>query len=166
MLFDTNTLAGLKMEYAIIYNYDSVVTDNITNIQLDPDNIIEAIFFNEYREIRIYRNDNEFKGTVFIDLKDMPKEDSKDDLIEAELIKDKHSEFEKEEYTEPIKEIYLLYNRNSNKDDIDEESDENEGRGSGTSERYAKKLVVNKYIDYDEDNQAYISYVKPCKLIF
>ena len=31
---------------------------------------------------------------------------------------------------------------------------------------YANKLVVKKYIDYDDDSQAYIGYVKPSKLIF
>lgn len=32
--------------------------------------------------------------------------------------------------------------------------------------RYACELKVNKYLNYDDENQAYIDYVKPCELIF
>lgn len=51
------------------------------------------------------------------------------------------------EISTPIEEEYILYPRKK-------------------EYSYPGKLIVKKYIDYDEDGQAYISYVKPSKLIW
>lgn len=117
----------IKMEYlikiglgqAIIYNYDSVISGNIEDINIDLNNIIECRFFNEDIEIRIFNDEDGSRGTIFI-------EEDADDYISEE---------------------YILYNRYGDKN-------------------YANALKVKKYMDYDEDKQAYIYYTKPCKLYF
>lgn len=115
-------LKKLGMEYAIVYNFDKVITDHIFNVKIDYDNIIEAIFFNDDAEIRVFGEDD-ITGTIFKEHKDSKYIDG----------------------------FYRLYPRYG------------EGKEGKT---YAKKLLIKKYISYDDDNQAYISYLKPCKLIF
>ncbi|SNX52843.1 hypothetical protein [Thermoanaerobacterium sp. RBIITD] len=117
------TLINLGLIDCIIYNYDSVLSDKISNVDIDYDNLIEARFFNSSAEIRLFTDDDKLKGTIFIE------EDS----------------VGKNEY---IESVFILYPR------------------YGEKEVYAEKLRVRKYISYDDDNQAYISYVKPCELIF
>lgn len=109
--------------YAIVYNYDSVITNYISEIELDYENMIEARFFNDDIEIRIFTDDDNIKGTIF-------KEDKNCKSIENN---------------------YILYPRYGEK---------------SQRKRYAKELIIKKYIAYDDDNQAYINYVKPSKLIF
>lgn len=115
-------LIKLGMEYAIVYNFDKVITDHISNIRLDYDNIIEAIFFNDNAEIRVFGEDY-ITGTIFKEHKD----------------------------SKCIDGTYRLYPRYC------------EGK---QGKNYAKELLIKKYISYDDDNQAYISYLKPCKWIF
>lgn len=119
-LLNIDIMQELGLEYAIIYNYDSVLSNKISEIQIDVENIMEARFFNSTSEIRIFNDEGQFSGTVFV---------------------------ENENATSIILD-YLLYPRY--------------GEKSG----YAKKLQVKKYIDYDENKQAYVSYVKPSSLIF
>ena len=116
-------LVDLNIDYAIIYNYDSVITDYVSNIELNYENIMEARFFNDEIEIRIF-NDEGMKGTIFREYKNC----------------------------KPIRDTYILYPRYGEKIQ---------------NNRYAKELAVKKYIIYDgDDNQAYINYQKPCKLVF
>ena len=112
-------LLKLGLVDGIIYNYDSVMSKNISELEIDYENIIEARFFNENIEIRIFNDEGNLTGTIFNERQDC----------------------------NPIISKFLLYPR----------------YGEG---KYAKELEVKKYINYDEDNQAYISYVKPSKLIF
>lgn len=116
-------LTKLGMTYAIVYNYDSVITNYISDIDLDYKNMIEARFFNNDAEIRIFSDDDSIKGTIF-------KED---------------------EDCKSITNNYILYPRYGEK---------------SQNKKYSKELIIKKYIEYDDDNQAYISYVKPSKLIF
>lgn len=116
-------LKELGLDYCIIYNFDGVITDYTSNVDLDIDNIIEARFFNDKKEIRIFNYEGNITGTIFREGEDSNK-------IERE---------------------YLLYPRYK---EIERK------------EKYASKLKVKEYIDYDEDNQAYIDYVKPSKLVF
>ncbi|HCJ58208.1 MAG TPA: hypothetical protein DHV55_13260 [Clostridiaceae bacterium] len=111
-------LLKLGLKQGIIYNYDSVLTADIEDLDICLNNMIEGRFFNEKREIRIFNGEDGIKGSIF---------DEKDEHTEGE---------------------YILYNRNNDK-------------------HYAARLKVKQYIDYDdEDNQAYIYYTKPCKLIY
>ncbi len=121
-LLDKKILQYLGFKDTIIYNYDSVASDNIENVDIQLDNIMEAIFFSENREMRIFSEEGKFRGSIF----------KEDNVEESDFIEDE----------------YILYKRNSN------------------MKKYPKKLKVKKYIDYDEDKQAYISYVKPCKFIY
>lgn len=116
---DKGFLLDLGLNYGIIYNFDSVLSERIGDIVIDVDNIIEARFFNEDKEIRIFRNEDQIDGTIFVE-KDNP------DYLEKRV---------------------LLYPRDR-------------------SLEYANKLDVRKYIDYDQDNQAYIRYTRPTKLHF
>lgn len=113
------TLKKIQFKYAIIYNFDCVESDKIEYINLDIDNIIEARFFDEEREIRIFRDEDKCNGTIFIEKQDA-------NYIEKDA---------------------LLYARDNKK-------------------TYPKRLISRKYIDYDEDNQAYIRYTKPSSLHF
>jgi hypothetical protein len=109
--------------YCIIYNYDSVITEYISNADIDYKNIIEARFFNEENEIRVFNDEGKITGTIFKEL----------------------------EVSKSRTDTYFLYPRYGEKNN---------------DKMYANKLVVKKYIDYDDDSQAYIGYVKPSKLIF
>ena len=113
-------LIKMGFEFAIVYKYDSVLSDRIENIRIDCDSIIEGRFLNGKAEIRIFCDGESLSGSIFCE-----KENSK-----------------------TIERYLLLYPRN--------------GEKSG----YAEKLKVKKYIFYDDDKQAFISYVKPSKLIF
>ncbi len=116
-LLDKDILKKFGLEWAIIYCYDRIVTDSIDNLAMDIENITEARFFNEKCELKIWRDEDIFKGVVFKELKSDP---------------------------EPIEEDYILY-----------------PRGTGGSDY--NKLKVKKYLDYDDDGQAYIAYIKPFK---
>lgn len=118
-IVNIKVLKELGFKYGIIYNFDSIVTEKIEDLKIDIGNIMEARFFNEEKELRIFRDEDEIKGTIFVE-----KEDTK--FIEKTVV---------------------LCKRN-------EES------------KYANQLRFKKYIDYDDDNQAYIKYTKPCKLYF
>lgn len=119
-ILNPETLNELGLNFGIIYNFDSVDVARIKKLKIDMENIIEARFFNEEKEIKIFRDENKVKGTIFIEGKE----------------------------TRPIKKIVILEKR-------------------GKSRSYPSKLKFKKYIDYDdEDNQAYVRYVKPCNLYF
>lgn len=118
-IINIKILKELGFKYGIIYNFDSIVTERIEDLEIDIENIMEARFFNEKKELRILRDEDEIKGTIFVE-----KEDTKF-----------------------IGKTVILYKRN-------EESN------------YANHLRFKKYIDYDDDNQAYVRYTKPCKLYF
>lgn len=122
-LLNKEILCSIGLKYALIYNYDSVVSDNIENTEINGENIIEARFFSEDKEIRISNEDGSFCGTVF-------KEVNNQNVI---------------------KEEYILYPR---------------AREYKDKMLFPSKLKVKKYFNYDEDGQAYISYVKPCEFIF
>ena len=122
-LLDNNRLKNLGLIYCIIYNYDSVITEYISNADIDYKNIIEARFFNEENEIRVFNDEGKITGTIFKEL----------------------------EVSKSRTDTYFLYPRYGEKNN---------------DKMYANKLVVKKYIDYDDDSQAYIGYVKPSKLIF
>ncbi len=122
-ILDNNRLKDLGLIYCIIYNYDSVITEYISNADIDYKNIIEARFFNEENEIRVFNDEGKITGTIFKEL----------------------------EVSKSRTDTYFLYPRYGEKNN---------------DKMYANKLVVKKYIDYDDDSQAYIGYVKPSKLIF
>ncbi|NLB78468.1 MAG: hypothetical protein GX796_06380 [Clostridiaceae bacterium] len=120
-LLNCKFLRELGMDYGIVYHYDNVESDIIENIDMTVDNIIEARFFSEDREIRVFNDEEGLSGTVFKAC----------------------------ENAEKFVEKYLLYPRGNKRN------------------RYADRLIVNKYISYDnEDNQAYVCYVAPAKLDF
>lgn len=120
-LFNCDLLKKLGMKFGIVYHYDYVESDIIDNIDMTLENIIEARFFAEDRELRIFNEEDGVSGTLF-------KSDST---------------------CEKFEEKYYLFPR------------------SKDERAYPYKLIVNKYIGYDEeDNQAYISYVAPAKLCF
>lgn len=122
-LLNGKILKDLELVYCIVYNYDGVVTDYIANLNLDIDNIMEARFFNDKYEIRIFNDEGKITGTVFKEMENSRK----------------------------IEKSYVLYPRYGEKK---------------SGKKYACELRISKYISYDDDNQAYIDYVKPCKLIF
>lgn len=113
-LLNKDILKKLNLQYGIIYCYDRIITDHIDNLNLDLENIIEAIIFNEIAELKVWRDEDILKGCIFKELGSTP-------FIEEE---------------------YILYPRKTGGAD-------------------PQKLRVKKYIDYDCDGQAYISYVKP-----
>ncbi len=66
-IVNKETLKEIGFKYGIVYNFDCVESDEIENINLDIDNIIEARIFDEKREIRIFRDDDNCYGTIFIE---------------------------------------------------------------------------------------------------
>ena len=64
-LLDKDILKSLGLESAIIYCYDEIITDKVENLNLELDNIIEARIFNESQELRIWRDEDILKGSVF-----------------------------------------------------------------------------------------------------
>ena len=123
--FDKEKLLGMGLEDAIIYYFDSVVADKIQKISIHFENIMEARFFNEKQEIRIFNDEGSWSGSLF---QYMGKDSCRGE--------------------EPwIDEKYFLIQKNKKGD-------------------FPSQLRVRKYIHYDEDQQAYIGYVKPMKLIF
>ena len=60
-LLDNNRLKNLGLIYCIIYNYDSVITEYISNADIDYKNIIEARFFNEENEIRVFNDEGKIR---------------------------------------------------------------------------------------------------------
>lgn len=118
-ILNKEVLLEMGLRNAIIYNFDSVISESIENVKIDLDNIMEARFFNEEKEIRVFRDEDKITGTIFAEKENSPY----------------------------IEKMVLLYPRYGER-------------------RYAKKLALKKYMDYDEDNQAYIRYTKPSKLYF
>lgn len=117
-LLNKEILIDMGLKYGIVYNFDSVVSEKIEDMNISLGNIMEAIFFNEEREIRIFRDEEGLNATIFL------------------------------ENNSPYIEKYsLLYPRYGEK-------------------VYANKIDFKNYIDYDEDNQGYIRYVRPSKLYF
>lgn len=116
-------LLELGLIYCIIYNYDSVITDMVEKVNIDINNIIEARFFNDNSEIRVFSDDGDLSGTIFVE----------------------------NGYSNFINSKALLYPRYGE---------------AVRGENYASKLEFKKYIGHDNDNQAYISYIKPAKLQF
>lgn len=112
-------IARARLRDAIVYNYDSVEADKTENIDLRIDNVIEARFFNQDSELRIFREEGTLSGIIF-------------------------KELEGEEY---LNETLILYPREKQRN-------------------CPEKLEARKYLDYDGDKQAYVSYVKPSRLIF
>jgi len=119
-LLDSNIIKEQGLLDAIIYNYDSVISDRISKIEIDAENIIEARLFNDNSEIRVFNDESILSGIIF----------------------------SQKENVNPIIQEVILYPR------YKEEAG------------HAKKLKIKKYFDYDEDNQAFISYIKPSRLIF
>lgn len=64
-LLDRDILKALGLEAAIIYCYDEIISDKVENLNLDMDNIIEARIFNEDKELRIWRDEKDLKGSIF-----------------------------------------------------------------------------------------------------
>ena len=115
-LLNRDTLKVLKMESAIVYCYDEIVTCNVEDINIELDNVIEARIFNETSEIKIWRDDDTIRGAIF-------KE------IDTNIF--------------PIDDEYILHDRKN----------------------VGEKLKIKKYISFDDNGQAYISYNKPSKFI-
>ncbi|NLB79690.1 MAG: hypothetical protein GX796_12875 [Clostridiaceae bacterium] len=59
-------LKKLGMKFAIIYHYDYVESDVIEKVDMNLENIMEARFFAEDREIRIFNDEGELSGTIFL----------------------------------------------------------------------------------------------------
>lgn len=118
-ILNKDVLMDIGLKYCIIYNYDSIITDKIENVDIHKDNIMEARFFDENCEIRIFREEDLF-GTIF-------KENENSKSIKRESL------------------VSPRYQKKNN---------------------YVNKIIYNQYLDYDEDNQAYIRYTKPIKLCF
>lgn len=117
-LLKRESLIEMGMKYALVYNFDRVDSEKIEDIEIEIDNITEARFFNEDREIRIFRDEDGLRGTIF-----------------------------SENGAPYMEKTSILYPRYGEK-------------------IYADKMDLKKYIDYDEDNQAYIRYIKPSKFYF
>lgn len=64
-IINKETLEKLGLVYAIVYNFDSVISDKIENINIDLENIMEARFFNEEKEIRVFREEEKLNITIF-----------------------------------------------------------------------------------------------------
>lgn len=64
-IINKKSLESIGLEYAIIYNFDSVITKKIKDIDIDLDNIMEARFFNEEKEIRLFRDEDKLNITIF-----------------------------------------------------------------------------------------------------
>lgn len=105
---------SLNLNFAIIYNYDSVEFGSVNDLKIDIDNIIEARFFNENKEIYFSNDNDTIKGNL-VDIKSGGFSDN-------EIIDDKFIVYGNKKYN------YINY----------------------------KKLIA-----YDEDNAAYIYYIKP-----
>ena len=117
--FSGKYLVKENFEFCIIYNYDKVEVGQSKEIIIEKENIIEAKFFNNDKELVIRRDaNNKFIAHLVI---------GKDD----ELIKNE--------------ERFLEEKFKKNK-------------------KYSK-LVVKKYFDLDEQSNAYVKYLKPCRFI-
>lgn len=67
-ILNKDNLIELELENCIIYELDKVISDKISEIEIEKDNIQEAIFFSKYKEIKLYKNDiGKFIGTIFED---------------------------------------------------------------------------------------------------
>lgn len=93
-LIDKDLLLDFGMKEAIIYNYDSLKVGEINELELNSENIMEARFFNEEREL-VLISEEEFKGYVII-------EDSKDLIVNEtmEIYSEKYSKLEVKKYLE------------------------------------------------------------------
>lgn len=118
-LFSKSFLQKLGVKHAIIYNIDSVYAGNIDYASIDKEKLIEARFFNEVFELKIWKNGNDLIASYF-------------------------KELDNPEYVE---ESYFLYKDVKSKEAVN-------------------KIKVRKYLDYDDENQCYISYLKPMDFIF
>lgn len=110
---DINKLKEEGIEFALVYQYDSLTYCEIEDLQINWQTFMEARLFGEKKELHIIKEQNSFKV--------------------LELQEDAESRY--------LKTTYLLE------------------KSSGF-----KRMQIKKYIKYDEDGQAYISYVRPCKL--
>lgn len=108
----------LGLKFGIIYNYDSIQFGKIEELEFNIDNIIEARFFNESKEVVLRLNGEELSGNIV-------------------LIKD---------FSNVINDKSCVY---GNKNGFD------------SNKKYSI-LKTQKIIKYDEDNAAYIAYVKLC----
>lgn len=61
-------------EYAIVYNYDSVLVDKLKNIEIDMENLIETRMFNKEKEIRFRCEDGKIEGVIVVEEGDLPNE--------------------------------------------------------------------------------------------
>lgn len=55
---------SLGLKFAIIYNYDSVNFGKIEELEFDIDNVMEARFFDEFREIFFINDNGNIKGNI------------------------------------------------------------------------------------------------------
>lgn len=117
-ILEKSLLKSLDLKYAIVYNIDNVYVGSIEDLEIDDEKLIEARFFNELSEIKVWKNGNEIKASYFKELDD----------------------------PEYIEESYFIYKDIKLKE--------------------ANKIKVKKYLDYDLENQCYISYMKPVDFIF
>lgn len=109
-IFKEEVLKEMNLKQAIIYNYDSLCFGGISDVKIDIDNIMEAIFFNDDMEINIVNN-KEVYGHIAIE--------KSNNMV--------------------LKESYKVY---------DDKYD---------------NLDIKQYLSTDDDGQAYIKYVKPCR---
>ena len=66
-ILSKDKLMDMGLKYAIIYNFDKVISEKIEDMEISLDNIMEARFFNEEKEIRIFRDEDKLKGTIFLE---------------------------------------------------------------------------------------------------
>lgn len=62
-----DNLLSLGLNFAIIYNYDSVHFGKLNDLDIELENMMEAKFFNREAELSFYRVDNDLKGNIVID---------------------------------------------------------------------------------------------------
>lgn len=67
-ILDKSLLKNLGMNYAIVYSIDNVYVGSIDNLSIDNEKFIEARFFNELSELKIWKNENELKASYFKEL--------------------------------------------------------------------------------------------------
>ncbi|ELC8361232.1 hypothetical protein QYB69_001486 [Clostridium perfringens] len=120
-LRDKEVYKDLGLKFGIIYNYDSIQFGKIEELEFNIDNIIEARFFNESKEVVLRVNGEELSGNIVF-IKDF-----------SNVINDK---------------ACVYGNKN----------------GFDSNKKYSI-LKTQKIIKYDEDNAAYIAYVKPCSFV-
>lgn len=64
-LLDKDYLFEMGLDYGIVYNYDGIDSARVLDLDIDRDNLTEAIFFNNREEIKIIKNKDDIRAYYF-----------------------------------------------------------------------------------------------------